>query len=94
MAGGLVLGFANGVGGLLVLVNGVITDHFGLFAGVEVLVISWSAAGLLATLLPGDALKINAPKPAAGNETEARGLRIRPYAVMRLGARRLMFGRY
>ena len=67
MAGGLVLGFANGIGGLLVLVNGVISDHFGLFAGVESLVIMLVAAGLLATLLPGDVLKITASKPAPGN---------------------------
>jgi FSR family fosmidomycin resistance protein-like MFS transporter len=67
MAGGLVLGFANGVGGLLVLLNGVISDHFGLFAGVESLVIMLVAAGLLATLLPGDALKISVPKPAPGH---------------------------
>jgi len=67
MAGGLVLGFANGVGGLLVLLNGVITDYFGLFAGVESLVVVLVAAGLLATLLPGDAMKISLPKPAPGN---------------------------
>jgi FSR family fosmidomycin resistance protein-like MFS transporter len=66
MAGGLVLGFANGVGGLLVLVNGVITDYFGLFAGVESLVIVLVAAGLLATLLPGDRLKVSGPAPVAG----------------------------
>jgi FSR family fosmidomycin resistance protein-like MFS transporter len=67
MAGGLVLGFANGIGGLLVLVNGVITDYFGLFAGVESLVIILVAAGLLATLLPGDTLKVGVPKPAPDN---------------------------
>jgi MFS transporter, FSR family, fosmidomycin resistance protein len=67
MVGGLVLGFANGIGGLLVLVNGVIIDYFGLFAGVESLVIMLVAAGLLATLLLGDALKISVPKPAPGN---------------------------
>jgi MFS transporter, FSR family, fosmidomycin resistance protein len=66
MAGGLVLGFANGIGGLLVLVNGVITDYFGLFAGVESLVIVLAAAGLLATLLPGEALKVSGPAPVAG----------------------------
>jgi FSR family fosmidomycin resistance protein-like MFS transporter len=67
MAGGLVLGFANGVGGLLVLVNGVISDHFGLFAGVEVLVAVVLAAGLLAMLLPGDMLKVSGHVPATGH---------------------------
>jgi FSR family fosmidomycin resistance protein-like MFS transporter len=67
MAGGLVLGFANGVGGLLVLLNGAISDHFGLFAGVESLVIMLVAAGLLATLLPGDTLKISMQEPTLSN---------------------------
>lgn len=67
MAGGLVLGFANGVGGLLVLVNGVISDHFGLFAGVQSLVVLLIAAGLLAMLLPGDMKFARAPAPSPGN---------------------------
>ncbi len=39
MAGGLVLGFANGIGGLLVFVNGMIFDDFhDPFAGLLVLI--------------------------------------------------------
>ena len=54
MAGGLVLGFANGIGGLLVFVTGIISDHFGLFAGILSLMGIIVAAGLLAMLLPGE----------------------------------------
>jgi FSR family fosmidomycin resistance protein-like MFS transporter len=59
MAGGLILGFANGVGGLLVLLTGVISDHFGIFSGVLSLIFITLAAAFMSLAVPGDkALKI------------------------------------
>jgi FSR family fosmidomycin resistance protein-like MFS transporter len=66
MAGGLVLGFANGIGGLLVFVTGMISDRFGLFVGIGSLVGIIVLSGLLATLLPGEPAKIGAPTPTPG----------------------------
>jgi FSR family fosmidomycin resistance protein-like MFS transporter len=54
MAGGLILGFANGVGGLLVLVTGVISDRFGILTGVLTFVVIAIAAALLSLTVPGD----------------------------------------
>ena len=54
MAGGLVLGFANGVGGLLVLVTGVISDHFGILTGVLSLIGIAAIAAILSLAVPGD----------------------------------------
>ncbi|WP_174590641.1 MFS transporter [Methanocella conradii] len=59
MAGGLILGFANGVGGLLVLLTGVISDHFGIFNGVLSLILITVVAAFLSLAVPGDkALKM------------------------------------
>jgi len=66
MAGGLTLGFANGVGGLLVFATGVISDHFGLFNGILSLIGIILLAGLLAMLLPGEPAKVSVPAPAVG----------------------------
>lgn len=54
MAGGLILGFANGVGGLLVLLTGVISDHFGIFAGILSLIGVAMVAAFLSLAVPGD----------------------------------------
>lgn len=54
MAGGLILGFANGVGGLLVLITGIISDYAGVYAGVMSLIMILLVTGCLALLLPGD----------------------------------------
>ncbi len=54
MAGGLILGFANGIGGLLVLVTGVISDRFGLFNGILSLLLIAVAAAFLSFAVPGD----------------------------------------
>jgi len=54
MAGGLILGFANGVGGLLVLLTGVISDHFGVFAGILSLIAIAVLAAFLSLAVPGD----------------------------------------
>jgi MFS transporter, FSR family, fosmidomycin resistance protein len=54
MAGGLILGFGNGVGGLLVLVTGVISDHFGILTGVLSFVVIAIAAALLSLAVPSD----------------------------------------
>jgi FSR family fosmidomycin resistance protein-like MFS transporter len=54
MAGGLILGFANGVGGLLVLVTGVISDHFGIFNGVLSLIAIAVVMAALSLAVPGD----------------------------------------
>lgn len=54
MAGGLILGFANGVGGLLVLVTGVISDHFGIFNGVMSLILIAVIMSFLSLAVPGD----------------------------------------
>ncbi len=54
MAGGLILGFANGVGGLLVLLTGVISDHFGIFYGVLSLIAIAAVAALLSLTVPAD----------------------------------------
>jgi Nitrate/nitrite transporter len=67
MAGGLTLGFANGIGGLLVFVTGMISDHFGLFNGILSLVGIIIFAGLLAMLLPGEPAKDGAPASAVGH---------------------------
>jgi FSR family fosmidomycin resistance protein-like MFS transporter len=67
MAGGLVLGFANGIGGLLVFVTGILSDHFGLFAGILSLMGIIVAAGLLAMLLPGEPATIRTPVPVPGH---------------------------
>lgn len=63
MAGGLTLGFANGVGGLLVLVTGVISDHFGRFDAILSLIIILIMAGLIAATLPADKVKASAMTP-------------------------------
>lgn len=61
MAGGLILGFANGVGGLLVLVTGVISDRFGILTGVLTFVVIAMAAALLSLTVPSDkAIKMEA----------------------------------
>jgi FSR family fosmidomycin resistance protein-like MFS transporter len=61
MAGGLILGFANGVGGLLVLVTGVISDRFGILTGVLTFVVIAIAAALLSLTVPSDkAIKMEA----------------------------------
>ncbi|MGA9139033.1 MAG: MFS transporter [Methanocella sp.] len=68
MAGGLVLGFANGVGGLLVFLNGMISDYFhDPFAGLLVLIGIIVLSGLLAILLPGKPEKVPAPVPVTGH---------------------------
>ncbi len=54
MAGGLILGFANGVGGLLVLVTGVISDSFGIFNGVLSLIAIAVVMSFLSLAVPGD----------------------------------------
>jgi len=54
MAGGLILGFANGVGGLLVLLTGVISDHLGIFTGILSLIGIAVAAAFLSLAVPGD----------------------------------------
>jgi len=59
MAGGLILGFANGVGGLMVLVTGVISDHFGIFNGILSLIVIAVVMAFLSLVIPGDkALKM------------------------------------
>lgn len=59
MAGGLILGFANGVGGLLVLATDVISDHFGIFNGILSLILIAVVAAFLSLTVPGDkAIKI------------------------------------
>jgi MFS transporter, FSR family, fosmidomycin resistance protein len=59
MAGGLILGFANGIGGLLVLLTGVISDHFGIFNGILSLIAIAAVAAVLSLAVPGDkALKM------------------------------------
>ena len=59
MAGGLILGFANGVGGLLVLTTGVISDHYGIFNGILSLIAIAIIAAFLSLAVPGDkALKM------------------------------------
>ncbi|CAJ36102.1 MFS transporter [Methanocella arvoryzae] len=63
MAGGLTLGFANGIGGLLVLVTGVISDYLGRFDAILSLILILVIAGLIAAMLPGDKLKVEAPAP-------------------------------
>ncbi len=74
MAGGLVLGFANGIGGLLVFVTGIISDHFGLFAGILSLMGIIVAAGLLAMLLPGEPAKDRLRRRLPGTK-DAKSLR-------------------
>jgi FSR family fosmidomycin resistance protein-like MFS transporter len=54
MAGGLILGFANGVGGLSVLLTGVISDHFGILNGILSLILIAMAAAFLSLAIPGD----------------------------------------
>jgi FSR family fosmidomycin resistance protein-like MFS transporter len=54
VAGGLILGFANGVGGLLVLLTGVISDHFGIFNGILSLIGITVLAAFLSLAVPGD----------------------------------------
>ncbi len=54
MAGGLILGFGNGVGGLLVLLTGIISDHFGIFNGILSLIVIAIAAAFLSMTVPGD----------------------------------------
>lgn len=54
MAGGLVMGFANGVGGLLVYLTGMISDNFGIYAGVMSFIVILLAAVGLSLLLPGE----------------------------------------
>lgn len=54
MAGGLTLGFSNGVGGLMVFATGAIADSFGLYAGVCSLAVVELAAGILAFSLPAE----------------------------------------
>ncbi len=67
MAGGLTLGFANGIGGLLVFATGMISDHFGLFNGILSLIGIIILAGLLAMLLPGEPAKDGVPASAVGH---------------------------
>lgn len=66
MAGGLTLGFANGVGGIMVFVTGAISDHFGIFAGVGSLAVIALAAGLLAMMLPGEPARAITTTPTTG----------------------------
>jgi FSR family fosmidomycin resistance protein-like MFS transporter len=66
MAGGLMLGLANGIGGLLVFATGVIADHFGLFNGILSLIVIIALSGVLAILLPGETAKVSVPAPAVG----------------------------
>jgi FSR family fosmidomycin resistance protein-like MFS transporter len=54
MAGGLILGFANGVGGLLVLLTGIVSDHFGIFAGIMSLIVICVAGAFISLLVPDD----------------------------------------
>jgi FSR family fosmidomycin resistance protein-like MFS transporter len=54
MAGGLILGFANGIGGLLVLLTGVVSDHFGIFNGILSLILIAGVAAFLSLAVPGD----------------------------------------
>jgi FSR family fosmidomycin resistance protein-like MFS transporter len=54
MAGGLILGFANGVGGLLVLLTGVVSDHLGIFTGVLSLIALCIIAAFVSLLVPED----------------------------------------
>ena len=54
MAGGLILGFGNGVGGLLVLLTGVISDHLGIFAGIMSLVVIGIIGACISLLVPDD----------------------------------------
>lgn len=54
MAGGLILGFANGVGGLLVLLTGIVSDHFGIFAGILSLILICVAGAFISLLVPDD----------------------------------------
>jgi FSR family fosmidomycin resistance protein-like MFS transporter len=54
MAGGLILGFANGVGGLLVLLTGVISDRFGIFNGILSIIAVAALAAFLSLAVPGD----------------------------------------
>jgi FSR family fosmidomycin resistance protein-like MFS transporter len=58
MAGGLTLGFANGVGGLLVLVTGIISDYLGRFDAIMSLILILIIAGLIAATLPADKVKV------------------------------------
>ncbi|MCD1294589.1 MFS transporter [Methanocella sp. CWC-04] len=67
MAGGLILGFSNGIGGLLVLLTGVISDHSDVYAGVMSLIVILVLTGFMALLLPGDRiLKTEVSYPVAG----------------------------
>jgi FSR family fosmidomycin resistance protein-like MFS transporter len=54
MAGGLILGFGNGVGGLLVLLTGVISDHLGIFSGILSLIIICIVGACISLLVPED----------------------------------------
>ena len=54
MAGGLILGFGNGVGGLLVLLTGVISDHFGIFVGIMSLIAICIIGACISLLVPDD----------------------------------------
>ena len=54
MAGGLILGFGNGVGGLMVLLTGVISDHFGIFTGIMSLIAICVVGACLSLLVPDD----------------------------------------
>lgn len=54
MAGGLILGFGNGVGGLLVLLTGVLSDHFGIFTGIMSLIVIGIAGACISLMVPDD----------------------------------------
>ena len=54
MAGGLILGFGNGVGGLLVLLTGVLSDHFGIFTGIMSLIVIGIVGACISLMVPDD----------------------------------------
>jgi MFS transporter, FSR family, fosmidomycin resistance protein len=54
MAGGLILGFANGVGGLLVLLTGIFSDRFGIYNGILSLIFIAVIAAIMSLAVPGD----------------------------------------
>ncbi|HEY3422102.1 MAG TPA: MFS transporter [Methanocellaceae archaeon] len=54
MAGGLILGFGNGVGGLLVLLTGIVSDHFGIYIGIMSLIAICIIGACISLLVPDD----------------------------------------
>jgi len=57
MAGGLTLGFSNGIGGLLVFVTGMISDWLGRVDAIMSLILILIIAGVVAIMLPEDRTK-------------------------------------